>query len=488
VNKNRPSNVQLGLMVAFALSCFGLLLFLWTAFGGPTPLRPQGYRVQLEVTEGAQLATQSDVRISGVSVGRVQELDPDRRTGRTRVVLEIEPRYAPIPRDTRATLRAKTLLGETWVELSPGNRSRSAPASAMLPDGGRLPRSAVRPTVEFDEVLRTFDRDTRDHLGRWIRTGADALDGRGADFSAAIGIVSPFADELTGMLRILDQQEQAVQGLVRDSGRAFGALSERRGELAGLISDGARLTEITSRRADAVQATIRALPPFQRDAERTIGRLGTFSRDTDPLVRLMLPVAAELTPTLRSLERLAPDLRALLVRLEPVIERSRSGLPALTRVVDALRPWIAEAEPLLRDLNPTLEYFGRFRDEMRAFFANPASATHATAKGADGRRFHYLRQTLPLNPESLAVWPERLKTNRANPYQTPGWATDPRTMTVLDGRNCTKGLSGASVGGFLAQALVDAKAAPACAVATPQDLDGRRTTFPQVRRDPSVKP
>ena len=38
-------------MVVFALSCFGLLLFLWLAFGGPIPLKPKGYRVSASFAE-----------------------------------------------------------------------------------------------------------------------------------------------------------------------------------------------------------------------------------------------------------------------------------------------------------------------------------------------------------------------------------------------------------------------------------------------------
>ncbi|WP_320669150.1 MlaD family protein [Patulibacter defluvii] len=488
MNVHPPSPARIAVMVAFALSCFGLLLYLWTAFGGPTPLRPQGYRVHVSFAEGAQLATESDVRISGVSVGKVKQLDPDKRSGRTETVLEIEPRFAPLPANVRATLRAKTLLGETYVELSGGHRR-----GAVLRDGGRIADARVRPTVEFDELLRTFDRETRTHMGRWIRSGALALDGRAADLSAALGSFSPFADDLTSLMRVLDQQRQAVRGLVRDSGRAFGALSERQGELAGLIVDGDRLMEITDRRSSALQAAIRALPPFQAEVRRTADRLGRFARDTDPLVRRMLPVAAELTPTLRDLERLAPELRALFVALDPVIAESRRGLPALTRVVDELRPWIAGVEPLLREVNPTLEFLGRYTGELRGFFANPASATHATTKGAGGRRFHYLRQTLPLNPESLAVWPTRLATNRGNAYGNPGWIADPRRMTVFDDRPCT---SGAQPGGILSGLLATlvarnaGKEAPPCRVQQPQELGGRRTGFPQVHRDPpaTVRP
>ena len=80
MQKRAPTIWQLGTIVGFALSCFGILLFLWVAFGGPTPLRAKAYIVKIPFTEAAQLANQSDVRISGVSVGKVQciALSPDK--------------------------------------------------------------------------------------------------------------------------------------------------------------------------------------------------------------------------------------------------------------------------------------------------------------------------------------------------------------------------------------------------------------------------
>ena len=64
---------------------------------------------------------------------------------------------------------------------------------------------------------------------------AGALRGRGEDLSAAIGALEPFADEATRLLRVLDTQEQAVTKFVSDGGEVFGALSERQGQLQGLI-------------------------------------------------------------------------------------------------------------------------------------------------------------------------------------------------------------------------------------------------------------
>ncbi|MCK9248420.1 MAG: MlaD family protein [Solirubrobacteraceae bacterium] len=483
VNLKAPSRWQIASMIGFALSCVGLLLFLWMAFGGPVPLRAEGYRIKASFPEGAQLASEADVRISGVSVGKVKRVDPSRRTGRTETLIEIEPEFAPLPRDTRAILRAKTLLGETYVELSAGDRTGPG-----LQDGDRLPDGRVADTVEFDELLRTFDTATRRRMGEWTRSTSKALrDGGGADLSAALGVVSPFADELTTLLRVLDAQQQAVRGLVRDGGRTFAALSERQGELSGLIVDTDRFTEITDRRSDALQRAIVALPPFQRESERLLTRLGRFSRDADPVVRKLLPVASELTPTLRDLERVAPDLRALFVSLDPLIRRARTGLPALAGVTDELRGWIGALEPYLRELNPILGFLGDYDDELRAFFANAASATGASAPGADGERYHYLRQTIPINLEMLGVWPKRLPVNRANAYPKPGFTADPRTMRVLDDRFCDR--SPAELGGLLGGLLGrPAYGAPPCERQSPFALPGATTQFPQVHRDPPALP
>src|SRR5918994_1059689 len=155
MQKRAPTFAQLFAVAAFALSCFGLLLFIWLSFGGPTPLRAKQYEIRVPVTEAAQLAAQSDVRISGVSVGKVAgiELGDGNRAIAT---VELESRYAPIPADTRAILRQKTLQGETYLELTPG--TRDAPT---LPEGSTLPAAQVSDAVQLDEVLRTFDPQTR---------------------------------------------------------------------------------------------------------------------------------------------------------------------------------------------------------------------------------------------------------------------------------------------------------------------------------------
>src|SRR5215208_2238599 len=132
MQKQAPSFFRILTMVLFALSCFGLMLFLWLSFGGAIPLKPKGYQFEVAFPEATQLAVEADVRVAGVEVGKVREKRLDSKDpNRTIATIELDRRYAPIASDARATLRFKTLLGETYVDLTTG--SRSAPA---IPEGG----------------------------------------------------------------------------------------------------------------------------------------------------------------------------------------------------------------------------------------------------------------------------------------------------------------------------------------------------------------
>ncbi|MCW2995765.1 MAG: virulence factor Mce family protein, partial [Conexibacter sp.] len=191
MNTERLDPGRLLVVVAFSLTCFGLMLFLWHAFGGSVPFTPQGYRVAVALPEADLLAEQADVRISGVTVGRVVRTERSGAAGnRKDAILEIDARYAPLRRDVRATIRHKSLAGEEFLELSPGGVA--APA---VPDGGRLASANVAPSVEIDEVLRTFDPATRRRLEDWIQTQARALGDRGGDLNQALGTLPGFEQD-----------------------------------------------------------------------------------------------------------------------------------------------------------------------------------------------------------------------------------------------------------------------------------------------------
>jgi phospholipid/cholesterol/gamma-HCH transport system substrate-binding protein len=440
VIKRAPTSGRLAVMVVFALTCFGLLLYLWSAFGGPVPLKPKGYRLQINFPEATQLATQADVRIAGVSVGKVVSVNPAPGANRTRATLQIDGRFAPIPRDTHAILRLKSLLGETYVELSPGNRR-----AGTVPEGGALPDGAVSKTIELDEILSTFDAPTRRAWQTWMQSTAAALHGRGQDINAFFGQLPGFVDQADHLLATLDAQSAGVRRTVSGTGTLFRELSARQGQLSGLIADSNSFFTTTARRNADLAAVFRALPRFERESRLTLPALTAFGRHADPVVRQLEPVASQMTPTFAALARLAPQFNGFFHRLGPVITASRRGLPAFKTILADLPALLDDFQPFLRNANPIVSYIAAHQREVTSFFGNVSSASLArdldnggTLHGAG--EVHYLRTSQILSPQGLAYYPRPIGSSRENAYPAAG-AFDKLAsgLDVLDTGLCANG-------------------------------------------------
>src|SRR6476661_5551052 len=230
MSKRAPSTAQLLVIAGFALSCFGILLFLWITFGGPTPFKAKPYEIKVPFNEATQLAEQSDVRISGVNVGKVQNIALAPNGKQALATVDIDDKYAPLPESTRAILRTKTLLGETYIELTPGDSE-----GPMLADGGSVPEANIAESVQLDEIFRTFDPETRAAFQNWMQESAVGISGQGQSLSTAFGEFEPTFTDLDRLFRVLDSQRLAVGQLFRNGATTFEALRGREGELAGLI-------------------------------------------------------------------------------------------------------------------------------------------------------------------------------------------------------------------------------------------------------------
>jgi len=436
-----PSVTRILIAVGFAISCFGLLLFLWVAFGGPVPLKGEGYKVTVPFTEASQLAESAEVRISGVSVGRISGIERNAE-GEAEATLEIDAEYAPIPSDTRAVLRQKTLLGETYVELTPGSEE-----AEPVPEGGGLPVAQVSDSVQLDEIFRAFDPRTQAAFRAWMQGQSSALEGRGEDLSAAIAALEPFADEADRLLRVLDSQEQAVTRLVSDGGEVFGALSERQGQLQGLIRASNEVFGTTAARNEELAEAFTIFPTFLRESRTTLTRLEEFAVDTDPVVTALRPGARELAPTAIELEALAPSLLSFFEALPANIKAAPAGMQATRRLLDDhLPPLLGELDEWLGPVNAIIEVVRRYRREFTGL-ANLAGATTGVFRDfATGTDNHYIRTESPLTPEVLAAYPRRLDITRTNPYLSPGAYLDLATggLDSFETRHCTSG-----VGAFL---------------------------------------
>ncbi len=421
--------------VGFALSCFGLLLFLWVAFGGPVPLKPQSYRFSADFEEAITLSEEADVRISGVSVGKVKEIELPEDGNAARAVIELEPEYAPISSDARAILRQKTLLGETYVELTPGTQTDPEGTAELtevsglsgddavepLPEGGHLADTQVAEQVQIDEIFNALDEETRSAFQAWMKNSGIAIEGRGLDLNNSFGNLGPFTEDASDVLATLREQEQALRTIVASTGQVFEALTARDQELAGAIVGSNRTFRALASRDEELADTFQVLPTFENESRLTLERLERFARNAGPLFRDLRPVARDLSPTLRDLRRLSPNARRLFENLDPLIDASIEGLPALRSILDQLRPTLEAMDPFLANLNPVVRYLDYQSATLADFLTSPPAGLAGQLvplPGQPGPR-HALRQASYISPESLSIYPERTNTNRGNGYLQP---------------------------------------------------------------------
>ena len=424
MQKRAPTLGNIFVIILFALSCFGLLLFLWGSFGGPLPLKPKGYRMEIAFPRVLALAEQSNVRISGVDVGHVISVKKGAE-GKTIATVEINQKYAPIRQNTHAIIRQKTLLGETYVQLIPSGHS-----GPYVADNGRLPPGNVEPSVTLDDILATFDPKTRAAFKIWQQSLAVGLNGRGEQVNASFARLEPFTENANKLLGILVTQEGALRDLVKNTGVVFNALASRDHQLEGLIVNGEHTFKAAASASDAWAAAFRALPGFERNSRKALKELDKFAVVASPFLEEFRPVERSLSSLLSAAKPFAPELDKFLTTLGPLTKAAKKGLPDLGKSLDLTVPVLENFRPILHNLDPFLQYTGTYVKEVQAFFANLTAASQfqqgntnlpVNAEGQpEGPKQHLLMTLATLNPESLASYSSQIGSQRANAYPLPG--------------------------------------------------------------------
>jgi phospholipid/cholesterol/gamma-HCH transport system substrate-binding protein len=498
MQKRAPTLGNILVIILFVLSCFGLLMFLWESFGGPLPLKPKGYRMTVAFPRTLALAEQSDVRISGVNVGHVISLKLG-SDGRTHATLEIAGKYAPVRANMHAILRQKTLLGETYVQLIPEGQM-----GPYLGDGKELAVNQVEPSVTLDDILSAFDPKTRKDFQVWQQAVSEGINGKGEAINSDFAKLEPFAEHTNRLVTVLNSQEGAVRELVHNTGVVFDALAGRDHQLEGLIVHGEQTFHAAAESSQAFAAAIRALPAFESNSRKALKELDTLATVASPYFDEFKPTERQLSALLQSAKPFAPEFNKFLTSLGPLTKAAKTGLPDVKKTLDLTTPVLENVRPVLHNLDPFLQFSGEYVPEIQAFFANLTAASQASERnsniggGKRGPKEHYLTSMQVLSPESLAVYPSRVGTNRANAYPLPGtFKSLASGLPVFSSSSCSN--SAPSVSGPANETISEATIehiiefkvankpegsnevpAPGCLQQGPFTFNGKTSQFPQV--------
>ena len=500
MQKRAPTLANILVIVLFALSCFGLLLFLWESFGGPLPLKPKGYRFTVAFPRALALAEQSEVRISGVDIGHVVTLKVG-KDGRSHATLEIDSQDAPVRSDTHAILRQKTLLGETYVQLIPEGTplGKSGP---FLRDGGQLADSQVEPSVTLDDILASLNTPTRHAFQVWQQSVEEGINGRGEAINNDFATLNPFVQSANNLVSVLASQEGAVTALIHNTGVVFTALAGRDHQLEGAIVNGDHTFHAFAEGSQAWAEAFRALPRFESSSRVALKELDRFAADVNPYYDQFRPAERQLGSLVAAVKPFAPAFNGFLTSLGPLTKAAKRGLPDVAKERNLTVPLIENLSPVLHNFDPFLQYLGEYVPELQALFANVTAASEAHDTNSDdagaGVEEHYLRSMQAVTPQGLAVYSQRIGTDRANPYFKAGaFSSLAGGLQSFSTSSCAN--SAPSVGGtpnatvthgIIEQLIelhvanapesVNSVPAPPCLQQSPFTFNGQSSQFPHV--------
>jgi len=416
-----PKRSSVAIALAFVLSCILLITFVWVQFGGTIPFAAQGYRIKAVFNETGLLVPNADVRIAGVNIGKVTTVQA--QGTHSLVTMDIGSQYAPVPADTRAILRAKTLLGEGYIELSTGNR-----AGPKLPDGGTIPVSQVAQTQALDQVLNSFTAPLRSDLQTLLIGTGKALNGRGEDLNDAFGNFDPAASELQAIVGVLQQQQGNLQSLINNSATVLNTVTDRGADIRDLIDTGNTVFAATAAENHSLRDTVQALPSFLHQLKASLGVINTTMQLAKPSLDALTPVAPLFKPALEGLSNAAGPLVGLLKQAPATLRIALTSLPDIGKFLTDLRPTVntllPAAEQLVPMINIAADYKSTIVDSMVQLAAMLQAETTAdttqNVAGTPAGTAHYLRAEFSFGPDSFwgATKPSPLE--RSSPYYAPG--------------------------------------------------------------------
>ncbi len=325
---------RVGLFVLVALSILAAMIL---AFGQFSSLWTPHYVLAVHFPAAPGIYVGTPVKMSGVTIGDVQEVRFDQTRGGVVVVVAIQEKYK-LRTDSQVAI-ARGLFGDTTIEFTPGNASELLKPGTILE--GHLPpdpmhvvqdvqRTLNRTLVSFDSTSREW-RKVAQNVNALIETNHGRLDvimDRAAEALA----------KLTQTLETANQTLTAANSLLNDP-----------------------------QTQQNIRATLAALPQLVRETHQTIAaarqtlelvsaNLRSLNQATAPLAQRSRDITEKLDRSLSNIEHLSANLQTFtdnLVKGDGSIQRLASDprlYQNLNRSAEALSVLLKNLELVVNDL------------------------------------------------------------------------------------------------------------------------------------------
>ena len=140
--KRIDTELLVGLFMIIGIAC---LTYLSIKLGRMEIIGDKGYKLYAEFSEIGGLKNGASVEIAGVEVGRVRNISLS--DYQAKIELQINSGIK-IQEDSIAAVKTKGLLGEKYIQISPGGDEK------IIPPGGKI--RETQPPLDLEKAIGNF--------------------------------------------------------------------------------------------------------------------------------------------------------------------------------------------------------------------------------------------------------------------------------------------------------------------------------------------
>ena len=225
----------IGIVVILAVTAMSFML-------DSLPIVGAGPKYRAYFSEAAGLTSGNEVRIAGVKVGVVTdvELDDDR------VEVGFRAKDAWIGDDTRASIQIKTVLGQKFLALEPAGTNELQTSDPIPLERTVSPYDVVTAFSSAAETIESIDVDT---LEESLVTLSETMGASPEEFREAI-------DGVSRLSYTLSSRDQELRELLQATRQSSQIVADRNEDFRRLIIGAGQLLEELNARRDALNVVL----------------------------------------------------------------------------------------------------------------------------------------------------------------------------------------------------------------------------------------
>ena len=296
----RGSRMSPALIGAIAVLLVVIMTFLAYNANRGLPWVPS-QRLFVEVPNAANIVPGNEVRVGGTRIGIVETTEPKNHPdGSVTAVLglKIDQGTDELPVDTTVLIRARSLLGLKYVQLTPGTSNETFAWGSSVPI-----KNATPEPVEIDQLLNTFDDPTRRGIVQTVTAFGDALVGRGSVIGELLDDARPLSENIVPVAKIFADEQDGLVPFLDALTRFTGELAAAGDATGGLFRGLDRTTSAIAASGESLTETLNVAPDALTS---TAASLAKTRAAIDPQIAF----AKALRPSFANIEAGSKDLAA----------------------------------------------------------------------------------------------------------------------------------------------------------------------------------